>query len=111
MCLPTLLIFDSAYGHRRDVAGYAAALEYFDSRIPELLAILKEDDVVIMTADHGCDPTWPGTDHTREHIPVLVYGEKVAPGSLGLRTSFADIGQSLAEYFGTSDMDYGKNFL
>ncbi|GLO61728.1 phosphopentomutase [Vibrio sp. MACH09] len=103
--------FDSAYGHRRDVAGYAAALEYFDSRIPELLAILKEDDVVIMTADHGCDPTWPGTDHTREHIPVLVYGEKVAPGSLGLRTSFADIGQSLAEYFGTSDMDYGKNFL
>ncbi len=103
--------FDSAYGHRRDVAGYAAALEYFDSRIPELLAILKEDDVVIMAADHGCDPTWPGTDHTREHIPVLVYGEKVAAGSLGLRTTFADIGQSLAEYFGTSDMEYGKSFL
>jgi len=103
--------FDSAYGHRRDVAGYAAALEYFDSRLPELLAILKEDDVLIMTADHGCDPTWPGTDHTREHIPVLVYGEKVPAGSLGRRETFADIGQSLAEYFGTSDMDYGKSFL
>jgi len=103
--------FDSAYGHRRDVAGYAAALEYFDSRLPELLAILKEDDVLIMTADHGCDPTWPGTDHTREHIPVLVYGEKVKAGSLGRRETFADIGQSLAEYFGTSDMDYGKSFL
>jgi phosphopentomutase len=103
--------FDSSYGHRRDVAGYAAALEYFDKRLPEILAVLEEDDVLIMTADHGCDPTWPGTDHTREHIPVLVYGNKVAAGSLGRRDTFADIGQSLAEYFGTSNMDYGKSFL
>ncbi|MFC5076803.1 Phosphopentomutase [Vibrio thalassae] len=103
--------FDSAFGHRRDVAGYAAALEYFDSRIDEVIALMKEDDVLILTADHGCDPTWPGTDHTREHIPVLVYGHKVPAGSLGLRDSFADIGQSLASYFGTSSMDYGKNFL
>jgi phosphopentomutase len=103
--------FDSAYGHRRDVAGYAAALEYFDSRLPEIYGLLKADDVLILTADHGCDPTWPGTDHTREHIPVLVYGEKVKAGSLGLRDTFADIGQSLASHFGTSDMDYGKNFL
>ncbi|GAL19695.1 phosphopentomutase [Vibrio maritimus] len=103
--------FDSAYGHRRDVAGYAAALEYFDSRIHEVIELMQEDDVLILTADHGCDPTWQGTDHTREHIPVIVYGEKVPAGSLGLRESFADIGQSLASYFGTSSMDYGKNFL
>ncbi|ASI90041.1 phosphopentomutase [Vibrio mediterranei] len=103
--------FDSAYGHRRDVAGYAAALEYFDSRIHEVIELMEEDDVLILTADHGCDPTWPGTDHTREHIPVIVYGHKVPAGSLGLRDSFADIGQSLASYFGTSSMDYGKNFL
>ncbi|UJF19718.1 phosphopentomutase [Vibrio sp. SS-MA-C1-2] len=103
--------FDSAYGHRRNVAGYAAALEYFDGRLPEILAMMKEDDVLILAADHGCDPTWPGTDHTREHIPVLVYGHKVAAGSLGRRETFADIGQSLAEYFGTTDMAYGKSFL
>ncbi|MFA0440461.1 phosphopentomutase [Vibrio sp. 10N.286.49.C2] len=103
--------FDSAYGHRRDVAGYAAALEYFDSRINEVIALMEDDDVMILTADHGCDPTWPGSDHTREHIPVIVYGKKVPAGSLGLRDTFADIGQSLATYFGTSDMDYGKSFL
>ncbi|MCL9773315.1 phosphopentomutase [Vibrio methylphosphonaticus] len=103
--------FDSAYGHRRDVAGYAAALEYFDSRIDEVIELMEEDDVLILTADHGCDPTWPGTDHTREHIPVIVYGHKIPAGSLGLRDSFADIGQSLASYFGTSPMDYGKRFL
>lgn len=103
--------FDSAYGHRRDVAGYAAALEYFDKRLPEVLELMEEEDVLIMTADHGCDPTWPGSDHTREHIPVLVYGKQVPAGSLGLRDTFADIGQSLASYFGTSDMEYGKSFL
>ncbi|OLQ87720.1 phosphopentomutase [Vibrio ponticus] len=103
--------FDSAYGHRRDVAGYAAALEYFDGRINEVLELMQEDDILILTADHGCDPTWQGTDHTREHIPVLVYGQKIPAGSLGLRESFADIGQTLAEYFATSPMDYGKSFL
>ena len=103
--------FDSAYGHRRDVAGYAAALEYFDRRLPEIFAEMQENDVLILTADHGCDPTWPGTDHTREHIPVLVFGQNVAPGSLGLRETFADIGQSIAHYFDLSAMDYGKNFL
>ena len=103
--------FDSSYGHRRDVAGYAQALEYFDQRLPELLTLLAPEDVLILTADHGCDPTWPGTDHTREHIPVLVYGPKVAPGSLGLRDTFADIGQSLATYFQLSPMEYGKSFL
>ncbi|AWK82678.1 phosphopentomutase [Photobacterium damselae] len=103
--------FDSAYGHRRNVAGYAAALEYFDKRLPEILELLQDDDVLLITADHGCDPTWPGTDHTREHIPVLVYGPQIKAGSLGRRATFADIGQSLAQYFGTSDMEFGKSFL
>ena len=103
--------FDSAYGHRRYVAGCAAALEYFDSRIHEVIELMQEDDVLILTADHGCDPTWQGTDHTREHIPVIVYGQKVPAGSLGLRDTFADIGQTLASHFGISPMDYGKNFL
>lgn len=100
--------FDSSYGHRRDVAGYAAALEFFDRRLPEMLAKVKGDDVLILTADHGCDPTWPGSDHTREHIPILVYGQNIKPGFLGYRETFADIGQSIAHYFGLSPMDYGR---
>lgn len=103
--------FDSEFGHRRDVAGYARALEHFDSRLPELLEIMTDDDVLVITADHGCDPTWKGNDHTREHIPVLVYGNPVSPGSLGRRETFADIGQSLAGYFGLPDMEYGTSFL
>ena len=103
--------FDMLYGHRRDVPGYATALEYFDARLPELLAIMQPDDVLVICADHGCDPTWEGSDHTREHIPVLVYGEQVKPGPLGKRESFADIGQSLASFFGLPPMDYGKSFL
>ena len=103
--------FDMLYGHRRDVAGYAAALEYFDGRLPELLDAMRPADLLIITADHGCDPTWEGTDHTREHIPVLVFGNEVAAGSLGRRRTFADIGQSLATYFGLPPMDYGESFI
>ena len=103
--------FDMLYGHRRDIDGYAGALEYFDGRLPELLDVLRDDDVLILCADHGCDPTWEGSDHTREHIPVLVYGEKVAPGSLGRRDTFADIGQSLAAHFALDPMEYGSSFL
>lgn len=103
--------FDEKYGHRRDVAGYARALEQFDARLPEMLALMKEDDVLILSADHGCDPTWPGSDHTREHVPVLVYGKKVKPGSLGVRSSFADVGQTLAAWFGLSAFPDGKAFL
>lgn len=103
--------FDSHFGHRRDVAGYAAALEYFDQRLPEIMDLVGENDILILTADHGCDPTWPGTDHTREHIPVLVYSPLLAVGTIGRRDTFADIGQTLAEYFGTSSMKYGKSFL
>lgn len=103
--------FDSSFGHRRDVAGYAAALEELDAMLPRLLKEMEGDDVLIITADHGCDPTWAGTDHTREHIPVLVFGRKIKPGSLGRRETFADIGQSLASYFGLEPMEYGTSFL
>jgi len=103
--------FDMLYGHRRDVEGYATALEYFDNRLPELMESMSDDDVLIICADHGCDPTWQGTDHTREHIPVLVYGAGVSAGSLGKRETFADIGQSLAGFFELSPMDYGVSFL
>ncbi|MBN3136030.1 phosphopentomutase [Pectobacterium punjabense] len=103
--------FDSAYGHRRDIPGYAAALELFDRRLPELMSRVKGDDILILTADHGCDPSWHGTDHTRENVPVLIYGPKVKPGSYGHRETFADIGQTVATYFGLSPMDYGKSIL
>ncbi|QHM73932.1 phosphopentomutase [Mixta intestinalis] len=103
--------FDSTWGHRRDVAGYAGGLELFDRRLPELMALVKEGDILILTADHGCDPTWRGTEHTREHIPVLMYGPGIKPGFLGHRETFADIGQTVAKYFGLSDMDYGKSML
>lgn len=103
--------FDSSYGHRRDTAGYAAALELFDRRIPEILQLLSDDDILILSADHGCDPTWNGTDHTREHIPVLCYGRKVPAGPIGRRDTFADIGQTVALHLGLSPMDYGTSFL
>lgn len=103
--------FDSSYGHRRDVAGYAAGLEAFDKLLPLLDETLQPDDIVIITADHGCDPTWTGSDHTREFIPVLAFGPKVKPEALGKRETFADIGQSLAGHFGLTPLDYGKSFL
>lgn len=103
--------FDSCYGHRRDVAGYAAALEAFDRRLPELEALLKEGDAVVLTADHGCDPTFPGTDHTREHIPVIFYGPGVKPQWIGRRETFADIGQSIAHFMGIEPLNEGISFL
>lgn len=103
--------FDMVYGHRRDIAGYAAALEAFDARLPDLLAQLTPDDLLVITADHGCDPTWHGSDHTREHIPVLAQGASLAAVSLGTRETFADIGQTLAQYFDLSPMDHGRSFL
>jgi phosphopentomutase len=103
--------FDMLYGHRRDIAGYATALEYFDGRLPELIDAMLPEDLLIITADHGCDPAWEGSDHTREHIPVLAYGDDLVAGSLGKRNTFADIGQSLASYFGLQPMDYGESFI
>jgi phosphopentomutase len=103
--------FDMLFGHRRDVEGYAAALEYLDARLPELLEIMQDDDVLFLCADHGCDPTWPGSDHTRENIPVLAYGARITPGPLGRRETFADIGQSIAAFFDLPAMDYGTSIL
>jgi phosphopentomutase len=103
--------FDMLFGHRRDVEGYAAALEYFDRRLPELMEQLQENDLLILCADHGCDPTWHGSDHTREHIPVLAYGAGITPGSLGRRDTFADIGQTIATHLSLPAMDYGTSFL
>jgi phosphopentomutase len=99
--------FDTLYGHRRDVAGYAKALEDFDARLPELMAELRPGDVAVITADHGCDPTWPGSDHTREHVPVLAFGLGVAPRPLGRRETFADIGQSIARHLGLKPLAHG----
>jgi len=103
--------FDMLYGHRRDVEGYAAALEYFDQRLPELMAQMRDDDLLVLCADHGCDPTWQGSDHTREHIPVLAYGAGIKPGSLGRRETFADIGQTIASHLALPPMEYGTSFL
>ncbi len=99
------------YGHRRDVAGYATALEALDQRLPELLDELVPGDLVIATADHGCDPTAPGHDHTREHVPVLAFGPGVAPVDIGARASFADMGQTLAEHLRLTPLDSGQSFL
>jgi phosphopentomutase len=111
MVFSNFVDFDMLYGHRRDIDGYATALEYFDSRMPELVARLGAGDIAILSADHGCDPTWPGSDHTREYVPVLACGPGVRAGSLGRRSTFADIGQSLATHFGLPAMDYGVSFL
>ncbi len=90
--------FDMLFGHRRDVVGYANALEKFDRWLPEFMAKMRKGDLLILTADHGCDPTWSGTDHTREQVPVLIYGSDVKSGSAGSRQTFADIGETIAKY-------------
>jgi phosphopentomutase len=92
-----LVDFDMKYGHRRDVQGYKRALETFDAQLPALLSLLRDDELLIITADHGCDPIFKGTDHTREYIPVVVAGPSVNPVDLGIRTSFADIAATIAE--------------
>ena len=100
LTIANLIDFDSEFGHRRDVAGYAAALEAFDARVPEIEAALGDGDLCVITADHGCDPTWPGADHTRERVPVLAFGAGVGPGPIGLRESFADVGASIGVHLG-----------
>ena len=103
--------FDSEYGHRRDVPGYAAALEYFDARLPELIAALQPDDLLVLTADHGNDPTWPGTDHTREQVPILLFSPSLVQGEIGIRSTLADIGESIAHWLGLAPGRHGKSFL
>ena len=99
------------WGHRRNVSGYAAGLEYFDSRLPELFAEMKEGDIYFITADHGCDPTHPGTDHTREYIPLLVYGDMIKPKNIGTRSTFADIAATAAALLGNNSGGFsGESF-
>lgn len=106
-----LVDFDMLYGHRRDVEGYAKALEHFDARLPEIFAALNDDDLLVLTADHGNDPSYPGSDHTREYVPVIAYGKSARRGvNLGTRQSLSDIGQTIAENFGLAIAD-GVSFL
>ena len=103
--------FDQSWGHRNDVAGFHQGLRDLDTAIPSLLARVRPDDLVIFTADHGNDPTTPSTDHSREAVPLLVYGPKVRPVALGRRSSFADIGQTVADFLGTAPLGAGRSFL
>jgi phosphopentomutase len=106
-----LVDFDMLYGHRNDAEGYARALEAFDARIPELEAQLTDDDLLMITADHGCDPTTPSTDHSREYVPVVAHGRRVRAGvDLGIRSTLADMGQTIAENFGVA-LPHGQSFL
>ena len=105
-----LVEFDMLYGHRNDCKGYAGALEAFDARLPEILSALREEDMLIITADHGCDPVMPGTDHTREYIPLLIYGKAVKACDLGERETFADVGATIAEVLNVTPPPAGKSF-
>jgi phosphopentomutase len=107
-----LVDFDTQYGHRNDAAGYAANLERFDARLQDLLPRLRADDLMMITADHGNDPTTPSTDHSREYVPLLVTGPRVTSGAdLGTRRTFADLGQTVADNFGVGMMKSGTSFL
>jgi phosphopentomutase len=103
--------FDSEFGHRRDVPGYAKALEEFDKRLPELIARLRPDDLLVLAADHGNDPTWKGSDHTREQVPILCFSPSLSAGSVGIRKTFADIGESIAHWLGLAPGEHGRSFL
>jgi phosphopentomutase len=107
-----LVDFDMHYGHRRDIAGYADALNAFDQWLPTLEAALRPDDVLVLTADHGCDPAWPGSDHTREHVPLLMCSPAWPDAwDGGVRSSFADIGQTLAQHLGVGPLKHGSSLL
>jgi len=107
-----LVDFDMLYGHRNDPKGYGKALEDFDGRLNEIYSKLRDEDILIITADHGCDPTTESTDHSREYIPILVYGKKVKGGTeLGIRDSFTDIGKSVLDYLGIDNNLEGKSFI
>ena len=113
LCFVNLVDFDMVYGHRNDVGGYARALSAFDAWLGEFLPKLKEDDMLIITADHGCDPATPSTDHSREYTPMIAYGDKLKNGvNLGTRDTFADIGATVLAWFGeATDEVYGNSFL
>ncbi len=106
-----LVDFDTEWGHRRDVPGYAACLEAFDRRLPEIRAAARADDLIILTADHGNDPTWRGYDHTREHAPILAFGPNISPRPIGARKSFADIAETIAEHLRLPAAPKGSSWL
>lgn len=106
-----LVDFDMLYGHRNDIEGYASALEAFDKKLPEIIAAMGDEDILMITADHGCDPCYPTTDHTREYIPLVVYGKHIRPVGLGTRQSFADIGATVLDYLTGEKWWCGESFL
>ncbi len=112
ICFTNLVDYDMLYGHRNDVPGYAKALTYFDSRLPEILAALKEEDILMITADHGCDPITPSTDHSREYTPLIIAGQPVKAGvNLGTRPTFSDIAATILDYLGVEGETAGTSFL
>ncbi len=112
LCFVNLVDFDMLYGHRNDVDGYAKALSYFDDKLPDILGKMRPDDVLMITADHGCDPGYiVSTDHSREHTPFVIYGENVAPKDMGTRETFADIGATVLDYFGIKPEFKGTSLL
>ena len=106
-----LVDFDQLYGHRNDVPGFYSALRQFDAALPALMASLREDDLLFITADHGNDPTTPSTDHARENVPVLVFGRRVHAGSIGRRSTFSDLGATVADWMGIAFRGAGESFL
>ena len=110
ICFTNLVDFDMLYGHRNDVDGYAAALTAFDAWLPSFLGKMREEDVLFITADHGCDPGDESTDHTREYVPLLAVGKGISPVSLGVRSSFADLAATVAELLGVSLATEGRSF-
>ena len=112
LCFVNLVDYDMLYGHRNDVEGYANALPEFDERMPEIQAMLKDDDILMITADHGCDPITPSTDHSREYTPLVMYGKNIKAGvNLGTRNTFADIATTILDYFGLKDDIKGTSML
>ena len=106
-----LVDFDALYGHRRNPIGYKKALEEFDVQLGQLMAKMGDDDLIMVTADHGNDPTFPGSDHTREYVPLLIYGTKLKGGKIDIRESFADIGATISDIFKVQKPTHGESFL
>ena len=112
LCFANLVDFDTLYGHRNDAEGYARALSAADRRIARLMQVMREEDILIVTADHGCDPSTASTDHSREYVPLLLWGKRIRPGTdLGTRQSFADTAATLLDYFGVREKTAGESFL
>lgn len=112
LCFVNLVDYDMLYGHRNDVEGYAKALTYFDERLPEILGKLREDDILMITADHGCDPSTPSTDHSREYTPLVMYGKNISAGkNFGTRSTFSDIGATVLNYFGVEKQIAGESLV